>query len=174
VQNQLPRRPNCMGAPPHHHEGVAPLVGTTPDGSAAFSGDLGTARYRLPRYLLRMPLLLLPTPLLGSWRRWAGQQGSQRTGWLPPWAARLHVQGCRAWGSGAGGGEERRMEERGRKWRERDRRGEIRHVGSHPHVASTSAKPATKTSRWPIVSGFKSWMVRYNWFWNSMVNTKLR
>jgi hypothetical protein len=84
VQNQLPSRPNCVGAPPpRHHEGVVTLERTTPDGSATFSGDLETARYHLPRYLLRMPLLL-PTPLLGSRRQWAGQQGSQRTGWLPP------------------------------------------------------------------------------------------
>ena len=48
--------------------------------------------------------------------------------------------------------------------------------GSHRHVASTTAKPGSKTVRWSKMNsyGFKGWMVKDTRFWSSMAKIKPR
>ena len=63
-------------------------------------------------------------------------------------------------------GEERKREEG-------ERRGEM-WLTSEPHrnVASTSAKPGSKITRWLKMNGFKGWMVKDIRFWSSMAKIK--
>ena len=46
--------------------------------------------------------------------------------------------------------------------------------GPHRNVASTSAKPGSKTARWSKMNGFKGWMVKDIRFWSSMAKIKPR
>ena len=46
--------------------------------------------------------------------------------------------------------------------------------GPHRNVASTSAKPGSKTARWSKMNGFKGWMVKDIRFWSSMAKIKQR
>ena len=46
--------------------------------------------------------------------------------------------------------------------------------GPHRNVASTSAKPGSKTARWLKMNGFKGWMVKDIRFWSSMAKIKPR
>ena len=68
--------------------------------------------------------------------------------------------------------ERRRKKERGRG---EERRGEMWLTsGPHRNVASTSAKPGSKTARWSKMNGFKGWMVKDIRFWSSMAKIKPR
>jgi len=63
--------------------------------------------------------------------------------------------------------------ERGERSEETERREKMLTSRSHWHVASTSAKSLTKTTRWQKMNGFKSRVAKHFWFCGSITKIKL-
>ena len=108
-----------------------------------------------------IPCLLLP-PLSASSRGGTGEGSSRRRGGMGEGSGRrrrgrraadigeacvVEAQGC----SAAERGEKKEVGEKKEK-----EEGEWLTSAPHCHVASTSAKPATKIAGWPTVNGFDS------------------